>query len=288
MKSQKGFTLIELLVVIAIIAILAAILFPVLSQARVAAKKTATVAAMKQQALAVIMYAGDNEELVPPRFRDNGVGSPVGERIYSWDRIVQPYSKSWQLFMSSEDSRPKYNTPYASNFRRSFAGAGNVFISEQANGNNTLPSRSVSSMAQPSDSVMLGMKFMNHRTIPNYFDSPLWAAESMIYNTRNAQLPASDPRQQYSEIQNPYAMSSVWAFMDGSVKVRRANGFGTNLQANMSRDIPHGTVFEGYEQRAGWWVTLPGSPAWDRGISCLEAGAFPGGTNRPCPLPGEQ
>jgi hypothetical protein len=236
-----------------------------------------------------IVYPYDNEELVPLRFRDNFATAPGGERIYLWDRIVQPYSKSWQLFMSSQDSRPKYNTPYASNYRRSFAGAGNVFISEQAPGNSTLPSRSVSSTAQPSDSVMLGMKFMNHRTVPNYFDNPLWAAESMIYNTRNAQLPVSDPRQRFSEIQNPYAMSSVWAFMDGSVKVRKANGFGTNLDANMSRDIPHGTVFEGYEQRAGWWAVLPGDPKWDRGINCLEAGAFPPtGSQRNCPLPGEQ
>jgi prepilin-type N-terminal cleavage/methylation domain-containing protein len=37
---RKAFTLIELLVVIAIIAILAAILFPVFAQAKVAAKKT--------------------------------------------------------------------------------------------------------------------------------------------------------------------------------------------------------------------------------------------------------
>ena len=37
--TKKAFTLIELLVVIAIIAILAALLFPVFAQAKVAAKK---------------------------------------------------------------------------------------------------------------------------------------------------------------------------------------------------------------------------------------------------------
>ncbi|MCZ7579378.1 MAG: prepilin-type N-terminal cleavage/methylation domain-containing protein [Fimbriimonadaceae bacterium] len=40
MSRKSAFTLIELLVVIAIIAILAAILFPVFAQAKVAAKKT--------------------------------------------------------------------------------------------------------------------------------------------------------------------------------------------------------------------------------------------------------
>jgi len=63
--KRKGFTLIELLVVIAIIAILAAILFPVLSQARSAAKQTGNISNMKQLALAGIMYIGDNDDQFP-------------------------------------------------------------------------------------------------------------------------------------------------------------------------------------------------------------------------------
>ncbi len=59
----SGFTLIELLVVIAIIAILAAILFPVFAQAKAAAKRAGTLSNLKQNVLAAIMYAGDNDDM---------------------------------------------------------------------------------------------------------------------------------------------------------------------------------------------------------------------------------
>jgi prepilin-type N-terminal cleavage/methylation domain-containing protein len=63
--KQSAFTLIELLVVIAIIAILAAILFPVFAQAKVAAKKTQDMAHMKQTGTSLMIYATDYDDLFP-------------------------------------------------------------------------------------------------------------------------------------------------------------------------------------------------------------------------------
>ena len=60
-----GFTLIELLVVIAIIAILAAILLPVLAAAQKRATQALCLSNQKQLAMAWIMYVSDNSDKVP-------------------------------------------------------------------------------------------------------------------------------------------------------------------------------------------------------------------------------
>lgn len=62
---RSAFTLIELLVVIAIIAILAAILFPVFAQAKLAAKKTQALSNVKQIGTSVQIYLNDNDDTMP-------------------------------------------------------------------------------------------------------------------------------------------------------------------------------------------------------------------------------
>jgi len=55
-QRRHGFTLIELLVVIGIIAIIAAILFPVFTQAREKARQLSCLSSVKQIALGYVMY----------------------------------------------------------------------------------------------------------------------------------------------------------------------------------------------------------------------------------------
>ncbi len=85
MGKEKGFTLIELLVVIAVIALLIAILIPVLNLARERAQRVVCLSNLRQLTLAWVVYAEDHDGKLVPGWTLDDV----------WDSERDVYMKGW-------------------------------------------------------------------------------------------------------------------------------------------------------------------------------------------------
>lgn len=75
---KRAFTLIELLIVIAIIAILAALLFPAIAQAKARGRKIVCTNNLRQFGQALYLYASDNDDYFPPEGTGTALNSEVG------------------------------------------------------------------------------------------------------------------------------------------------------------------------------------------------------------------
>jgi len=102
-RGSRAFTLIELLVVIAIIAILAAILFPVFAQAKLAAKKTADLSNMKQLSLGLTIYTNDSDDMFPFCMGGDYSNWPVSMPLWSSNVVIGPYVKNTDMFRTPVD-----------------------------------------------------------------------------------------------------------------------------------------------------------------------------------------
>jgi prepilin-type N-terminal cleavage/methylation domain-containing protein/prepilin-type processing-associated H-X9-DG protein len=98
---EQGFTLIELLVVIAIIAILAAILLPVLAQSKIRAQGISCLSNMRQIQIGSTLYGGDNNDYLPGNTPSGGIApnapnwvASAFASLYTYGSSVTPASDS--------------------------------------------------------------------------------------------------------------------------------------------------------------------------------------------------
>lgn len=107
--TKNGFTLIELLVVIAIIALLAAILFPVFTQARENARRSSCQSNLRQLGMAVVQYTQDYDDTLP-----------VNVNGSIWAYCLYPYVKSTQVYRCPSDptksTSPRVPVSFAFNY----------------------------------------------------------------------------------------------------------------------------------------------------------------------------
>jgi prepilin-type N-terminal cleavage/methylation domain-containing protein len=214
---KKAFTLIELLVVIAIIAILAAILFPVFAQAKVAAKKTQALSQVKQVGTSWQIYAADYDD------RAVNVSSGGANGVHRTDFwvVLQPYVKSVEMFFSSErtetgcyyhNASDIANYPWAKaiydlnptgrclgygyNWGPQIYAGGGVLDPEQpiTGGGSVQPGRSLTSFGEPANVFVFGDTYDTPRPTlgmyPNSAGGKAWILDTfpVTANTRQGQF----------------------------------------------------------------------------------------------------
>lgn len=98
-KKVNGFTLIELLVVIAIIAILAAMLLPALSHAKVRAQGISCMSNLKQIQTGCLMYPDENRDVLAPPGDDQATAWVMGWMDFAADN---PANYDTKLLVDSQ------------------------------------------------------------------------------------------------------------------------------------------------------------------------------------------
>jgi prepilin-type N-terminal cleavage/methylation domain-containing protein len=225
MNKSRAFTLIELLVVIAIIAILAAILFPVFAQAKAAAKKTAALSNVKQNATAVLLYNGDYDGTYAQSAY--AIGTPNGyvipgsnAQVFAVYDAILPYTKNKEIFTDSADPRAiPWRTILAGLGLQPFSGNGPAieFVSTSIN---------FALFEDPAVPPTFGESVVNEGMLPAPTDVPMfYAAQYVRQGGPNNDVPVA----QRSDVPSYFQPAGPFAAQNFAGKARHTNTIVVNF-----------------------------------------------------------
>ncbi len=111
---RRGFTLVELLTVIGIIAVLVAILFPVLGRARSSARKARCLSNLQQLGTAIETYVQDNHGFLPPwsithpginpwTAPPDAIKNVADPSVATWDTSIMSYLRNVDLLVCPDN-----------------------------------------------------------------------------------------------------------------------------------------------------------------------------------------
>ena len=160
-RDSAAFTLIELLVVIAIIAVLASFLLPVFGRTKQQADIVKTLSNMKQMGAAILLFANDNNQMLPGRVADGN----TDPNHLKWPTLLAPYVGNVQVYWSpipTAAGRPSYKVTDPTQLTRSDQN----YTSYIYNGLNDVGALADSSVTvrlntidSPSQTILLGIPY---------------------------------------------------------------------------------------------------------------------------------
>ena len=235
--SKRGFTLIELLVVIAIIAILAAMLMPVLSRAKQRAQGASCLNNGKQLMLALHLYSNENNDFYPPNPDDGnpdagynwcggsaGIGGP---QEFNPDVLLDP-KRSLLIKYLGHDAK-LFKCP-ADMRTGVYQGANPSLIGQ------IVPAARTFSMSQAVGTIDPGFAatYSSHSGVPDLPVTGPWLTGVWHQNLHN------NPWRTFGKLSDagPPSPSDLWVFVDEDARGLNDAAFAVDMVNEVWRDAP--------------------------------------------------